>query len=265
MIVIRTVLVNGSTFSSQTRLEQLLGRDDRAVGASSASSTPNSFGREAEVRAAARGGVARRVELDVAARAAPAAGPRRRGAERVHARDELGEAERLAEVVVGAEREPVDELVGRAGRGQHQDLQLGLLVAQRAAHVVAVHRRGGRGRAGRRRRGRRAPGAARRRRRGRRRRRRRAGAGPWRPRRRRAARPRRAGPASELRSRRCGRGSGGGRARARRCSAGRLCGGATRLIRRRGPSRRHHRATTPSSAAPHTDGRPWEGERHASQ
>jgi hypothetical protein len=58
--------------------------------------------------------------------------------ERVDAGDQLVEAERLGEVVVGAEREAGDD-VARLGRcGEHEDLRPGVLAVQDAAHVVAV-------------------------------------------------------------------------------------------------------------------------------
>ena len=69
---------------------------------------------------------------DGRARAAGAAG------ERADAGDELGPVERLGQVVVGAEREPVDEVVDAVGGGEHQDLGLALVGRQAAADLVAV-------------------------------------------------------------------------------------------------------------------------------
>ena len=56
----------------------------------------------------------------------------------MQAGDELGEAERLGQVVVGAERQALDELVGRARGGEHQDLRARLLGGQGPADHVAV-------------------------------------------------------------------------------------------------------------------------------
>ena len=56
-------------------------------------------------------------------------------------RDQLGEAKRLGQIVVGAERQALDQVLERAGRGQHQDPGLGSLAAHRPAHVVAVQSR----------------------------------------------------------------------------------------------------------------------------
>ena len=53
-------------------------------------------------------------------------------------RDELGELERLGEVVVGAQLEPRDLLAQPAGRGEHQDRRGAVPPGEDAAHVVAV-------------------------------------------------------------------------------------------------------------------------------
>jgi hypothetical protein len=58
--------------------------------------------------------------------------------QRADARDELGPVEGLGQVVVGTEREAVDEVVGRVGGGEHQDLRLALVRRQQAADLVAV-------------------------------------------------------------------------------------------------------------------------------
>ena len=57
----------------------------------------------------------------------------------MHAGDELGEAERLGQVVVGAEGQPLDEVVGRAAAVSMRIRVSGCSATQRAAHVVAVH------------------------------------------------------------------------------------------------------------------------------
>ena len=59
--------------------------------------------------------------------------------QRAHARHELGERERLRHVVVGAERQAVDEVVDSRGCREHQEAAVGLFRAQRPADVVAVH------------------------------------------------------------------------------------------------------------------------------
>jgi hypothetical protein len=61
--------------------------------------------------------------------------------QRAQTGDQLGEGERLGHVVVGAEREPVDQVVDAGGGGQHKHAAVGLLPAQRATDVVAVHHR----------------------------------------------------------------------------------------------------------------------------
>ena len=57
-----------------------------------------------------------------------------------HARRELPRAERLGEVVVGAELEPAHEVLLRVPGGQHDDRHVGL-GAQPAADVLAGHAR----------------------------------------------------------------------------------------------------------------------------
>src|SRR3712207_7087858 len=49
----------------------------------------------------------------------------------VHARHELREPEGLGEVVVGAEREALDDVLDHAGGGDHEDLGLRLLGVER--------------------------------------------------------------------------------------------------------------------------------------
>ena len=58
--------------------------------------------------------------------------------ERPDAGDELRERERLGEVVVCAEAEPVDAVLDRVGGGQHQDAAAAALLDERAADLVAV-------------------------------------------------------------------------------------------------------------------------------
>ena len=65
--------------------------------------------------------------------------------------DQLGERERLGQVVVGAEAEAVDPVFDRVRGGQHQHPRARPARDQRPADLVAVEPRAGRGRAGRRR------------------------------------------------------------------------------------------------------------------
>ena len=57
------------------------------------------------------------------------------------ARDQLAEGERLAEVVIRAQLQPVDPVLDVRGRGQHQDAAGRAVADQRAADAVAVHGR----------------------------------------------------------------------------------------------------------------------------
>ena len=80
------------------------------------------------------GGVERQVARAERGRVRRPAAPR----QRPQARDQLGESERLGHVVVGAEGEPVDEVVDGCGGGEHQHPAVGLLAAQGPADLVAV-------------------------------------------------------------------------------------------------------------------------------
>ena len=57
------------------------------------------------------------------------------------ARDQLGKGERLAEVVIGAQFQPVDPVLDVGGRGEHQDAAGRAVAHQPAANPVAVHGR----------------------------------------------------------------------------------------------------------------------------
>jgi len=81
------------------------------------------------------------VELEVAAFEH---GRRRAGTpsgERSQPGAELGEHDRLDQVVVRAEVEAVDQLVRRVGRGQHEDARLGAAGDEAPADLVAVQNR----------------------------------------------------------------------------------------------------------------------------
>ena len=64
---------------------------------------------------------------------------RRPPAERVDPRDQLREVKRLGQVVIRAQIQPVDAVIGRACRGQHQDPRAARAAGQPRAHIVAVH------------------------------------------------------------------------------------------------------------------------------
>src|SRR5215217_3860499 len=92
-IVIRTVLVKGSAFSSQTRSSSSSEDTARPAAPISTSSTPNSFGDRSM-------GWPARVPVLEHRRAGGAGAP----GQRLDAGDELRKAHRLRHVVVGAER-----------------------------------------------------------------------------------------------------------------------------------------------------------------
>ena len=58
--------------------------------------------------------------------------------QRVDAGEQLGEGERLDEIIVGSLLQPVDAIVDRAERGQHQHRRRHACGAQRAQHRQAV-------------------------------------------------------------------------------------------------------------------------------
>ena len=68
-------------------------------------------------------------------------GPGDAAAQGADARDELVERERLAQVVVRAELQPVDPILDLGGGGEHQDAAGGAVAHQLAADAVAVHGR----------------------------------------------------------------------------------------------------------------------------
>ena len=115
-----TVLVNGSACSSQTCSSRSSALRKAGLARSRASRTANSLTDRSSVPSVAGGGAAQRVELDPGR--AQGAGPRGglaagQGADAQH---QLGEVERLGEVVVGAQGQAADPVAGRAGGGQHQ-------------------------------------------------------------------------------------------------------------------------------------------------
>ena len=122
-------------------LEQLLGRHGRSVGGHQDLQDRKLLAGQLDLGAGTGQpppcGV--ELELGVAQNRGPArAGPPGEGLDPGH---ELGEAEGLGQVVVGAERQAVDHVLERPRRGQHQDPGLGPLTPHGAAHVVTVHAR----------------------------------------------------------------------------------------------------------------------------
>ena len=61
--------------------------------------------------------------------------------QRAHPREQLLALERLDEVVVGADVEPLHARVQRVARGQHEDRRVVLVAAQLAGDLDAVHAR----------------------------------------------------------------------------------------------------------------------------
>ena len=94
----------------------------RAAGSAriSASSTANSFAESSQRSSVPGGGPAERVELDAGGSedAGLSGGPA--SGERADPQDQLGEVERLGEVVVGAEPEPARPAPRGVGRGEHE-------------------------------------------------------------------------------------------------------------------------------------------------
>jgi hypothetical protein len=56
-------------------------------------------------------------------------------------RDQLVERKRLAEIVIGAELQPVDPIIDVRGRGEHQDAARRAVAHEPSADLVAVHAR----------------------------------------------------------------------------------------------------------------------------
>ena len=66
-------------------------------------------------------------------------GRRRAPGQRTQPYEQLGERERLGQVVVGPEREPIElVLVGQSGGGEHEDADLGVLAGDGRGHLVPV-------------------------------------------------------------------------------------------------------------------------------
>ena len=138
VIVTETMLLNGSTFGVPHVLEQLLRADHGAVGGQQHLQDPELLAGERERPRAAAGAVSRAVDRQVAAPQDRRRG-RRPARERPHARDELGEHERLAEVVVRPQLQAVHPVLDLGGGGEHEDPRTG--AGERPAHLVTMHHR----------------------------------------------------------------------------------------------------------------------------
>ena len=119
-------------------LHELFVRDDTAAGRHQRLQHGELLRGQLDRASGARHRAPGRIELDVAAAQGRRPGGSGPPGERPKPRDELGEVEGLGHVVVGSEREPVDEIVGAGGGGEHQHPAVGLLVAKGAADLVAV-------------------------------------------------------------------------------------------------------------------------------
>ena len=138
VIVTETMLLNGSTSASHTCSSSSSALTTAPSAASSISRIPNSL----RVRDSGREPRLARCRARSTVRS-PRAQDRRRGRrparERPHAGDELGEHERLAEVVVRAQLQAVDPVIDLRGGGEHEDPRAG--AGERPAHLVTVHHR----------------------------------------------------------------------------------------------------------------------------
>ena len=139
-IVVFTVLVKGSAISSHTFSNSSSAGTARPCADNRYSRTANSFGLSRK-RWPARGDPPGRVQYQVAVlqdRWQHACGP---ATERPHPSDELIEIERLRQVVVGAQAEPVDAVSHGARRGQHQEPALTPVGYEGLADLVPVQAR----------------------------------------------------------------------------------------------------------------------------
>src|SRR5437870_3470703 len=125
--------------------QQLHPRRHRAASFDQGVQQVELLGCEAHRRAAPQHGARRGDDLDVAELLGRpgAVATRRSGAtqQRLHARKQLQDAERLGDVVIGAEPEPADLVGFLTARREDEDGHAATLVAQRAQHPVAVHAR----------------------------------------------------------------------------------------------------------------------------
>ena len=138
-----SVLVEPNQFSSHTRAIRSSRVTTRPAWPISSASRSNSLRESWSSSPASRtrrepGSTSSSPTVTAAAGAAAASRrPRRAAQHRADARDHLGAAERLDDVVVGAELEPDDAVGLGPARGQHHDRDVAA-AAQRAADVAAV-------------------------------------------------------------------------------------------------------------------------------
>jgi hypothetical protein len=120
--------------------EQLFGAHRRAVRAGQALQHAELLARQGQRDAGAAGPMPRAIDHQVP----PLHDGRRAGSaptQSTDARDQLVKRERLAQVVVRAQFQPVNPIVDVGGRGQHQDAAGRAVPHQPAADPVAVHGR----------------------------------------------------------------------------------------------------------------------------
>ena len=115
-----TVLVNGSACSSQACSSRSLGAEEGGRGAEERLEDRELLDRKVQLPPIAGGRAPQRVKLDPGRAQDPAPGGRLAAREGADARDQLGEMERLGQVIVGTQAQAADPLPGRAGRGQHE-------------------------------------------------------------------------------------------------------------------------------------------------
>ena len=139
-IVVFTVVVNGSAASSHTRSSSSSADTSRPAAASRHSSTANSFGLRSRRRPARD--ATRRLGSRVRSPLLQDRRQRRRraAAQRPDPGHQLGEVERLGQVVVGAQAEAVDPLLARCSAAVSISTRLaGVRGDDPPAHLVAVH------------------------------------------------------------------------------------------------------------------------------
>ena len=138
LTVTLTVPVNGSAISSHTPVSRSPTVSTRPDAASRRSRTANSFG-EAQGLPGPGGGAAGRIDDEVAVDQDGRAGRRGAAAERLDPGHQLGEGERLGQVVVRADRESLDPVADRPRGGQHQHPAVAGPGGDLAADLVAGH------------------------------------------------------------------------------------------------------------------------------
>src|SRR5258708_1885082 len=121
--------------------EDLLARHDSAVGAEQELEDRDLLGTEGEPHTCSPDHPPGRVQLEVAVCKRRRQCRTRPARERTDPRYQLGDRERLGEVIVGTEAEALDAILNGSGCRQHQHAAAGAAGHERAAHLVAVKRR----------------------------------------------------------------------------------------------------------------------------